>query len=225
MTNGEKIKEIFPEAQIEYGESDVYIWLNHEPVNFSREAWESNYSEIPNNSTTDVPDNNVGKIAPTAKNDLAVDCVSREKVWYMITNGKYPNEDYEQFIDRLVNELSELPSVTPQLSSELEKNSKKLEKDFGELDCISRADAIQAMQDKAKKLTNEDTINGLCGAVAILFDLPSVTPQERKGYWISTETKGVRYAFWCRYKCSLCGGLSDRTNFCPNCGARMESEE
>ncbi len=46
MTNGEKIKEIFPEAQIEYGESDVYVWLNHEPVNFSREAWESNYSEV-----------------------------------------------------------------------------------------------------------------------------------------------------------------------------------
>lgn len=52
--------------------------------------------------------------------------------------------------------------------------------------------------------------------------LPSVTPQEPKtGHWISTETKGVRYAFWCRYKCSLCGGLSDRTNFCPNCGCRM----
>ena len=46
------------------------------------------------------------------------------------------------------------------------------------VDCISRADAIQAMQDKAKKITNEDTINGLCGAVAILFDMPSVTPQE-----------------------------------------------
>ena len=46
------------------------------------------------------------------------------------------------------------------------------------VDCISRADAIKAMQDKAKKLKNEDTINGLCGAVAILFDLPSVTPQE-----------------------------------------------
>ena len=32
------------------------------------------------------------------------------------------------------------------------------------VDLISRADAIRAMQDKAKKLTNEDTINGLCGA-------------------------------------------------------------
>ena len=46
------------------------------------------------------------------------------------------------------------------------------------VDCISRADAIKAMQDKAKELTNEDTINGLCGAVAILFELSSVTPQE-----------------------------------------------
>ena len=50
------------------------------------------------------------------------------------------------------------------------------------VDLISRADAIKAMQDKAKKLKNEDTINGLCGAVAILFDLPSVTPQEPR--WI-----------------------------------------
>ena len=44
--------------------------------------------------------------------------------------------------------------------------------------CISRKAAIDAIQNKAKRLTNEDTINGLCGAVAILFDLPSVTPQE-----------------------------------------------
>lgn len=56
-------------------------------------------------------------------------------------------------------------------------------------------------------------------------ELPLITPQEPKtGYWISTETKGVRYAFWCRYKCSLCGGLSDRTNFCPYCGAKMDGE-
>ena len=59
-----------------------------------------------------------------------------------------------------------------------------------------------------------------------LKHLPPATPQEPKtGKWISTETKGVRYAFWCRYKCPLCGGLSDHTNFCPNCGAKMESED
>jgi hypothetical protein len=41
------------------------------------------------------------------------DCVSREKVAYMITNGKYANENYEQFIDRLIKELGDLPSVNP----------------------------------------------------------------------------------------------------------------
>ena len=45
------------------------------------------------------------------------------------------------------------------------------------VDCISREQAIKAMQDKAKELKNLDTINGLCGAVAILFELPSVYPK------------------------------------------------
>ena len=43
-------------------------------------------------------------------------------------------------------------------------------------DAISRKEAIKAMEDKAKGLKNLDTINGLCGAVAILYDLPSVQP-------------------------------------------------
>ena len=43
-------------------------------------------------------------------------------------------------------------------------------------DCISRKEAIKAMEDKAKGLKNLDTINGLCGAVAILYELPSVQP-------------------------------------------------
>ena len=38
--------------------------------------------------------------------------VSREKVEYMITSGKYANENYEQFIDRLVRQLKNLPPVT-----------------------------------------------------------------------------------------------------------------
>ena len=67
-----------------------------------------------------------------------------------------------------------------------EKQEPTTKNDLG-VDCISRADAIKAMQNKAKKLKNEDTINGLCGAVAILFDLPSVTPQEPK--WIPVSER------------------------------------
>ena len=94
------------------------------------------------------------------------------------------------------------------------------------VDCISRADAIQAMQDKAKKLTNEDTINGLCGAVAILFDLPSVTPQELKtGHW--NNIPKYKDIAW---QCSECKHFTTmKHNFCPNCGCHMvepqESEE
>lgn len=117
------------------------------------------------------------------------------------------------------------PTAKNDLSSGLEKNSKKLEKDFGELDCISRADAIKAMQDKAKKLTNEDTINGLCGAVAILFDMPPVTPQKPKtGHWIRVDKD--------KLKCSKCDVIhfiaqypQGKIVWCPNCGAIMESEE
>lgn len=84
------------------------------------------------------------------------------------------------------------------------------------VDCISRADAIKAMQEKAKRLTNEDTINGLCGAVAILFDLPSVTPQEPKtGHWIKCD---ILQEFKCS-KCRVC--FRNKSNYCPNCGAKM----
>lgn len=38
--------------------------------------------------------------------------VSRKEVEYIITSGKYLNESYEQFIDRLVKELKNLPPVT-----------------------------------------------------------------------------------------------------------------
>lgn len=44
-------------------------------------------------------------------------------------------------------------------------------------DLISRAEAIKAIDEKAKRIKNEDTLNGLAGAVGILFDLPSVNSQ------------------------------------------------
>jgi hypothetical protein len=57
-----------------------------------------------------------------------------------------------------------------EVASELEKNSKKLEKDFGELDCISRVESVRIA-------------SGYCHPSNIakeLAKLPSVTPQEPK---------------------------------------------
>ena len=45
-------------------------------------------------------------------------------------------------------------------------------------DAISRQDAIKSIEERAKQIKNEDTLNGLAGAVAILFELPSVKPQD-----------------------------------------------
>ena len=91
-------------------------------------------------------------------------------------------------------------------------------------DCISRKEAIKAMEDKAKGLKNLDTINGLCGAVAILYDLPSVQPIRPKGKWIETTVRGLK-SLVCSKCCADLGSICE-TNFCPNCGADMrESEE
>lgn len=51
--------------------------------------------------------------------------------------------------------------------------------------------------------------------------LPSVKSQNPKtGHWIR------RNAFLVPWKCSECNYESERyDNYCPNCGARMESEE
>ena len=45
-------------------------------------------------------------------------------------------------------------------------------------DTISRVDAIERIKEKAKHITNEDTLNGLCGAISILWDMPSAEKDE-----------------------------------------------
>lgn len=40
---------------------------------------EADKSEKPTGSTTDAPENNVGSIEPTTKDDLGIDCISREQ--------------------------------------------------------------------------------------------------------------------------------------------------
>ena len=187
---------------------------------------------------SDNPDT-YSKLFGTTKNDLGVDAVSRKAVITIIQNHWWNCRD----IDKLVNEL---PSVTPQLSSELEKNSKKLEKDFGESDCIDRAELLKAIDtwDKfgytarygLERLDKDD--KGFVpyvkydDIVNCIINMSSVTPQESKtGHWIFIEHW---YDVGRRVKCSECGqvfclGEEVSKNYCANCGAKMvepqESEE
>ena len=94
-------------------------------------------------------------------------------------------------------------------------------------DLINRQDAIKAIEEKAKRIKNEDTLNGLAGAVGILFDLPSVKPQEPTGHWVKTPkaVMGEGYMWYCDkcehqvYQDSSKSYPSE--NYCPNCGAKM----
>lgn len=45
-----------------------------------------------------------------------------------------------------------------------------------------------------------------------------------KGEWIDREQRDGKFYLW-KYECNACGGRSMTDSpFCPNCGARMESE-
>jgi Zn finger protein HypA/HybF involved in hydrogenase expression len=58
---------------------------------------------------------------------------------------------------------------------------------------------------------------GIVGALqSILAELPPVTPKQRTGHWIECEEEVKCF-------CSECKEISDYpTQFCPNCGAKME---
>ena len=53
--------------------------------------------------------------------------------------------DYIRTLNKVMDWLDQEPTTKNDLSSELDKNSKELEKDFGELDCIDRAELLKAM--------------------------------------------------------------------------------
>lgn len=88
-------------------------------------------------------------------------------------------------------------------------------------DCISRQNAIDVMWQEL----DEDTAHKVRD---ILETQPPVTPKPKIGHWIKCMPADEE---WC-YQCSECNfwryqkkvNLS-RFKFCPNCGAKMESED
>lgn len=82
-------------------------------------------------------------------------------------------------------------------------------------DAISRQSVDQNIYDYAES-------NGLSYANLknAILDTTSVTPTRKKGKWIKSNIGGAKV-------CSVCQahmGLSN-FNYCPNCGAEMESED
>ena len=118
--------------------------------------------------------------------------------------------------------LEHISTTKNDLSSGLEKNSKKLEKDFGESDCISREDALMCLTGMFENREYEPSELIKIFARRIKT-LSPVTPQEpRTGHWvIRPHVYGVTYCSECDFELKI-----DDTNYCPNCGAKMiESQE
>lgn len=93
-------------------------------------------------------------------------------------------------------------------------------------DAISR----QAVLDEINSIGVKgfETYNDYSQLFDFVDTLPSVNPQEPKtGHWIMTsDYLTTAYGSMDYVKCSCCGEDSlEEGDFCPNCGARMESEE
>ena len=63
--------------------------------------------------------------------------------------------------------------------------------------------------------------------VHLLEEAPTIDPEELrpKGRWEEEMTED-EFGKLCLDKCSVCGGFQyTQSNYCPNCGAKMEVEE
>ena len=90
-------------------------------------------------------------------------------------------------------------------------------------DTISRQAAIDAV--KQREWLTEDAKEIL---EEVLTQLPSAQPERKTGHWIKTARWGrVYYCDQCRNYLDFDGVNVGRgsTNFCPNCGAKMDEEE
>lgn len=93
-------------------------------------------------------------------------------------------------------------------------------------DLISRQEAIDFIKDHSYPVRYDSnsieqgmTITGIEQA---LNEVPSIQPEQRTGYWIHVDE------LW--YRCSECDAHREMRcgffeSYCPNCGAKMETEE
>ena len=89
-------------------------------------------------------------------------------------------------------------------------------------DCISKADALKlnVYAPIAPIVEGENVHWEEIILTEELRKLPSVLPKAKKGHWIKENRGRVEYSA----VCSECGDStfwSEKSNFCPNCGAKM----
>lgn len=75
--------------------------------------------------------------------------------------------------------------------------------------------------DKKIKVRAEQAVATFCEASLTAKKMPTIEAEPKHGRWEVVDEAEPR-----RYGCSECKQLSwTETNYCPNCGARMDGEE
>jgi hypothetical protein len=143
------------------------------------------------------------KVSHMKKQQPYEDCISREEAIRV-----FADDDYT------VNELRNLPSVTPQ--QQLCD------------DCISREETMQITRAwfdrnaKPSELKNE------------IEQMPSVTPHPKMGEWLEKEVISDKVIEeWQSARCSICDKYHttpymyyfSHYDYCPHCGAKMERRQ
>ena len=226
MTNGEKILTI-----LDVDRDCTEVHGEHGMLTFTvtHDWWNAEYKEpvIRDNGIKDELNRVKDELEPTTKSET------------LISLGVYKQVAWER--DIAIQQLHELgyefgqkiePTTKNNLSSELEKNSKKLEKNIGELDCISRIETIDYL---CKHCPDDGECFKDCDEIQHLRQMPPVTPIRPKGHWINKYHSFES----CSAECSSCHKCSDGYmhdngfsleckyyDFCPNCGSdNREVEE
>ena len=80
------------------------------------------------------------------------------------------------------------------------------------------------MSDLIERKAAIDTYKDLRLPIYPLEELPSVTQQQKVGRWID-NSRGSYTQYYCSCCCDSKSETSKKSNYCPNCGAKMEVEE
>lgn len=95
--------------------------------------------------------------------------------------------------------------------------------------CID-ADALSEwLKDYGQKVIKGERETSLMYVWKHVQDMPTVEPERKTGKWIPQDMNKsygmVSTAVYYYPKCSVCGWSANNTNYCPNCGAKMDGGE